>query len=49
MQQNIPLKHHYVKKSAEDIANLVTFYIEQLIEQTDSVEGGAQLEVFFLA
>ena len=42
MEQNIPLKHHYVQKSAEDIANLVTFYIEQFIEQIDSVEGGAQ-------
>jgi len=42
MEQNIPLKHHYVNKTAEDIANLVTFYIEQFIEQIDSVENGAQ-------
>lgn len=42
MEQNIPLKEHYLKKTAEDIANLVTFYIEQFIEQIDSVENGAQ-------
>ena len=42
MEQNIPLKHHYINKTAEDIANLVTFYIEQFIEQIDSVENGAQ-------
>ena len=42
MEQNIPLKHHYIQKTPEDIANLVTFYIEQFIEQIDSVENGAQ-------
>ena len=42
MEQNIPLKHHYINKTAEDIANLVTFYIEQFIEQINSVENGAQ-------
>ncbi len=42
MEQNIPLKHQYIEKTAEDIANLVTFYIEQFIEQIDSVESGAQ-------
>jgi len=42
MMQKIPLKHHYIDKTAEDLANLVTFYIEQFIEQIDSVEGGAQ-------
>ena len=42
MKQNIPLKHHYLEKTAEDLANLVTFYIEQFIEQIDSVENGAQ-------
>lgn len=42
IEQNIPLKHHYINKTAEDIANLVTFYIEQFIEQIDSVENGAQ-------
>ena len=42
MKQKIPIKHHYLKKSAQEIANLVTFYIEQFIEQIDSVEYGAQ-------
>lgn len=42
MEQNIPIKHHYLDKTPEDIANLVTFYIELFIEQIDSVEGGAQ-------
>ena len=42
MKQNIPLKHHYLEKTPEDIANLVTFYIEQFIEQIDSVEHGGQ-------
>ena len=42
MEQNIPIKHHYIEKTPEDIANLVTFYIEQFIEQIDSVENGAQ-------
>ncbi|WP_373034104.1 hypothetical protein [Sulfurovum sp.] len=42
MVQKLPLKHHYLNKTAQDIANLVTFYIEQFIEQIDSVENGAQ-------
>lgn len=42
MEQNIPIRHHYLEKTPEDIANLVTFYIEQFIEQIDSVENGAQ-------
>ncbi len=42
MEQNIPIKKNYLKKTPEDIANLVTFYIEQFIEQIDSVEYGAQ-------
>ena len=42
MKQNIPIKHHYQNKDAEDLANLITFYIEQFIEQIDSVENGAQ-------
>ena len=42
MEQNIPIRHHYLDKTPEDIANLVTFYIEQFIEQIDSVENGAQ-------
>lgn len=42
MEQNIPIKQHYFKKTPQDLANLVTFYIEQFIEQIDSVEYGAQ-------
>jgi hypothetical protein len=42
MEQNIPIKQNYLKKTSEDIANLVTFYIEQFTEQIDSVENGAQ-------
>ncbi len=42
MEQKLPIKHRYLKKTPEDIANLVTFYIEQFIEQIDSLEHGAQ-------
>jgi len=42
MEQKLPLKNRYLNKTAEDLANLVTFYIEQFIEQIDSVEHGAQ-------
>lgn len=40
--QKIPIKKIYLKKEPQDIANLVTFYIEQFIEQIESVEYGAQ-------
>lgn len=40
--QKIPIKTNYLKKAPQDIANLVTFYIEQFIEQIESVEYGAQ-------
>jgi len=40
--QKIPIKKIYMKKTPEDIANLVTFYIEQFMEQVESVESGAQ-------
>jgi len=40
--QKIPIKKIYLKKSSQDIANLVTFYIEQFIEEIESVEYGAQ-------
>ncbi len=42
MKQKIPIKKNYLKKTPEDLANLVTFYIEQFIEQIESVEYGAQ-------
>ena len=41
MEQNIPLKRD-LDKTPEDLANLVTFKIEQFIEEIDSVENGAQ-------
>lgn len=41
-KQRIPIKDNYLKKTPEDIANLVTFFIEQFTEQIESVEGGAQ-------
>ncbi len=40
--QKIPIKKIYMKKSPQEIANLITFYIEQFIEQIESVESGAQ-------
>jgi len=42
MNQKLPIKRHYLNKSPQDLANLITFYIEQFIEQIDSVEHGAQ-------
>ena len=42
MEQKLPIKHRYLTKTPEDIANLLTFYIEQFIEQIDSLEHGAQ-------
>ena len=41
-EQEIPIKENYMKKTPEDLANLLTFFIEQHIEQIESVEGGAQ-------
>jgi len=41
-QQKVPIKKNYLNKTPEDIANLVTFFIEQFIEQIESVENGAQ-------
>ena len=41
-EQEVPIKQIYLKKSPEDLANLITFFIEQFIEQVESVEGGAQ-------
>jgi hypothetical protein len=41
MEQNIPLKRD-LDKTPEDLANLVTFKIEQFMEEIDSVENGAQ-------
>ena len=42
MKQNVRIGPQYLTKTPEDIANLVTFHIEQFIEEIDSVENGAQ-------
>ena len=36
------LNKYILSKTPEDLANLVTFYIEQFTEEIDSVEYGAQ-------
>ena len=41
-KQKIPIKKIYMKKTPQDIANLITFFIEQFTEQIESVENGAQ-------
>lgn len=41
-QQKIPIKKNYLSKTPEDIANLITFFVEQFTEQIESVENGAQ-------
>lgn len=42
VDRRIPLKVDYMEKSAEEIANLVTFHIEQFKEEVDSLHYGAQ-------
>ncbi len=42
VERRIPLKTDYLQKSAEEIANLVTFHIEQFKEEVDSLHYGAQ-------
>ena len=42
MKQNVRIGPQYLTKTPEDIANLVTFHIEQFIEEIDSIENGAQ-------
>ena len=41
-EQKIPIKKNYLKKTPEDLANLITFFIEQFTEQIESLENGAQ-------
>lgn len=41
-KQKIPIKKSYLSKTPQDISNLVTFFIEQFMEQIESVEHGAQ-------
>ena len=40
-EQNIVIKKNYLKKTPEDLANLITFYIEQFIENISTVEYGS--------
>ncbi|HSR73959.1 MAG TPA: hypothetical protein VLL31_03875 [Sulfurovum sp.] len=39
-EQKIPIKPNYLEKTPEDLANLVTFYIEQFMEEIHTVEHG---------
>lgn len=40
VKRKIKLDDHYLEKSAEEIANLITFSIEQFKEEIDSVQLG---------
>ena len=40
--QQMPLKREYLDKSPQDLANLVTFSVEQFMEEIDSRQYGAQ-------
>ena len=40
--QYMPLKDNYLQKTPQDLANLVTFAIEQFTEEIDSTLYGAQ-------
>jgi hypothetical protein len=39
-EQKIPIKPNYLEKTPEDLANLVTFYIEQFMEEIHTVAHG---------
>jgi len=41
-ERKIKLRRNYLEKTPEDIANLITFYIEQFMEEIDSVEYGGE-------
>ncbi|RUM50966.1 MAG: hypothetical protein DSY47_00500 [Hydrogenothermus sp.] len=41
-ERKIKLRKNYLEKSPEDLANLITFYIEQFMEEIDSVEYGGE-------
>ncbi len=41
-ERKIKLRRKYLEKTPEDLANLVTFYIEQFMEEIDSVEYGGE-------
>jgi ribonucleotide reductase alpha subunit len=40
--QHMPLTHGYLEKTAQDLANLITFSLERFMEEIDSRQGGAQ-------
>lgn len=40
--QHMPLTHGYLEKTAEDLANLITFSLERFMEEIDSRQYGAQ-------
>lgn len=42
LERKIPLAGKYLDKSPEDLANMVTFFIEQFTEEIDSLHYGAQ-------
>lgn len=42
VERKIRLRANYLEKTPEDIANLVTFSIEQFKEEVDSLHYGAQ-------
>ena len=41
-ERKIKLRKNYLEKTPEDLANLITFYIEQFMEEIDSVEYGGE-------
>ena len=40
--QHMPLKRSYLEKTPQDLANFITFSLEQFIEEIDSRQYGAQ-------
>jgi len=40
--QHMPLTLNYLEKTAEDLANLITFSLERFMEEIDSRQYGAQ-------
>jgi hypothetical protein len=40
--QHMPLTHGYLEKTPQDLANLITFSLEQFMEEIDSRQYGAQ-------
>ncbi|RMA97644.1 hypothetical protein [Hydrogenothermus marinus] len=41
-ERKIKIRRKYTQMEPEDLANLITFYIEQFIEEIDSVEYGGE-------